>query len=62
MVSVVTNGAFKNENHSEKLIQLLEAQLAHANEQNKALSKKLNHVFKQIYFLNQQLLYLNQPL
>jgi uracil DNA glycosylase len=55
VVSVVTNGSFKNEDQSEKLIRLLEDQLAHANEQNKALSQKLDQALDQIEFLNQQL-------
>ena len=55
MVSVVTNGSFKNEDQSEKLIRLLEDQLAHANEQNIALSQKLDQALDQIEFLNQQL-------
>ena len=51
----MTNGSFKNEDQSEKLIRLLEDQLAHANEQNKALSQKLDQALDQIEFLNQQL-------
>ena len=54
-MSVVTNGSFKNEDQSEKLIRLLEDQLAHANEQNIALSQKLDQALDQIEFLNQQL-------
>ena len=45
-MSVVTNGSFKNEDQSEKLIRLLEDQLAHANEQNKALSQKLDQALQ----------------
>lgn len=53
MVSVVTSGSYKNEDQSEKLTQLLEKQLAHMNEQNKALTQKLDHALNQIDFLNQ---------
>ena len=61
-MSVVTNGSFKNEDQSEKLIRLLEEQLAHVNEQNKALSQKLDHALHQIEFLNQQLQQLTKHL
>jgi predicted RNase H-like nuclease (RuvC/YqgF family) len=61
-VSVVINGSFKNEDQSEKLIRLLEEQLAHANEQNKALSQKLDQALDQIEFLNQQLQHLTKLL
>lgn len=47
--------SLKTEDPSEKLIRLLEDQLAHVNEQNKALSKKLDQAMNQIEFLNQQL-------
>lgn len=53
MVSVVTSGSYKNEDQSEKLTQLLEKQLAYMNEQNKALTQKLDHALNQIDFLNQ---------
>lgn len=55
MVCVETNGSINNGDQSEKLIRLLEEQLAHVNEQNKALSQKLDHALHQIEFLNQQL-------
>ncbi|WP_309244864.1 transposase [Bacillus sp. WMMC1349] len=44
-----------NENHNEKLIQLLEAQLEHLKQQNKELSKKLDQSLKQNHALNEQL-------
>ena len=55
MVSVVTKDSHKNEDQSEKLTRLLKEQLAHVNEQNKALSQKLDQALNQIEFLNQQL-------
>lgn len=45
----------RNEDQSAKLNRLLEDQLAHVNEQNKALSQKLDQALNQIKFLNQQL-------
>ena len=51
----MTSGSFKNEDHSEKLIRMLEEQLSHVNEQNKALSQKLDQGLDQIEILNQQL-------
>ncbi|WP_236023225.1 hypothetical protein [Heyndrickxia sporothermodurans] len=51
----VTNVSSTNENQSEKLIRLLEDQLAHSNQQNKELSKKLDQSLKQIESLTQQL-------
>lgn len=54
-VSVVVKDSHKNEDQSEKLTRLLEEQLAHVNEQNKVLSKKLDQALNQIEFLNQQL-------
>ena len=47
--------SFKNEDQSEKLTRLLESQSAYVNEQNKALSQKLDHAVNQIEFLNQKL-------
>ena len=52
---VLTKASLKTEDPSEKLIRLLEDQLANVNEQNKALSKKLDQAMNQIEFLNQQL-------
>ena len=48
VVSVVISGSFKNEDQSEKLIRMLKEQLAHANEQNNALSQKLDQALDQI--------------
>lgn len=55
MVSVVATDFRRNEDQSAKLNRLLEDQLAHVNEQNKALSQKLDQALNQIKFLNQQL-------
>jgi len=55
VVSVVAKDYHKNEDQSAKVIRLLENRLAHVNEQNKALSQKLDHALHQIEFLNQQL-------
>ncbi len=56
----LTNGSIIDEDQSEKLIRLLEDPLAHVNEQNKALSQKLDCALTQIEFLNQQLQQLQQ--
>lgn len=58
----MTSGSFKNEDQSEKLTRLLENQLAHVNEQNKALSQKLDYALNQIEFLDRQLHQLTQLL
>ena len=62
MVNDVTNVSSTNENQSEKLIRLLEDQLAHSNQQNKELSKKLDRSLKQIESLTQQLQHLTKLL
>ena len=62
MVSVVAKDYHNHGDQSEKLIRLLEEQLAHVNEQNKALSQKLDHALHQIEFLNQQLQQLTKHL
>ena len=62
MVNDVTNVSSTNENQSEKLIRLLEDQLAHSNQQNKELSKKLDQSLKQIESLTQQLQHLTKLL
>ena len=49
------NGSFKNEDQSEKLIRLLEEQLAHANEKIKHYCKSWIKSWCQTEFLNQQL-------
>lgn len=51
-----------NENQYEKLIRLLEEQLAHSNQQNRDLSKKLDHSTKQIEALTEQLRHLTKLL
>ncbi|MFD2195326.1 IS66 family transposase, partial [Oceanobacillus bengalensis] len=48
--------------NNEKLIQLLEKQLAHSNEQNKNLSKKLDESSKQIEGLTEQIRHLTKLL
>ncbi|WP_218970599.1 hypothetical protein [Alkalihalobacterium alkalinitrilicum] len=60
MVNGVANVSSKNENQNEKLIRLLEEQLAHTNQQNQELSKKLDQSSKQIEALTQQLQTLNK--
>jgi hypothetical protein len=55
VVNHVANVSSTNENQSEKLIRLLEDQLAHSNQQNQELSKKLDQSLKQIESLTQQL-------
>ncbi|MGJ7920932.1 IS66 family transposase [Neobacillus sp. LXY-4] len=47
--------ASTNENQNEKLIRLLEEQLAHSNKQNQELSKKLDKALKQNEALSEQL-------
>jgi len=56
----VTSGSFKNEDQSEKLIRLLENQIAHVNEQNKALSQKLDRALDQIEFFQSAATAVNQ--
>ena len=58
----VANGSSTNENHYEKLIRILEDQLAHSNKQNKELSKKLDQTLKQNEALAEQLRQLNKLL
>jgi hypothetical protein len=53
---VLTKYSLKTKDQSDKLIHLLEEQLAHVNEQNKGLSQKLDYALNQIKFLSQQLL------
>ena len=49
MVKQVANGSSRNEIQSEKLIQLLEEQLAQALKQNEALSQQLQHLTKLLF-------------
>ena len=58
----VANASSTNENQYEKLIRLLEEQLAHSNQQNKDLSKKLDQSTKQIEALTEQLRHLTKLL
>lgn len=51
----VANVSSMNEKQSEKLIQLLEDQLVHSNQQNQELSKKLDQALKQNQALAEQL-------
>ncbi|WP_042761432.1 hypothetical protein, partial [Streptococcus sobrinus] len=51
----MVNASSNNENPTEKLIQLLEEQLAHSNQQNKDLTKKLDQSTKQIEALTEQI-------
>ena len=46
----------------ERLIQLLEKQLAHSNKQNKELTKKLDQSLKQIEALTEQVRQLTKAL
>ena len=58
----VTNVSSTSENQFEKLIRLLEEQLAHSNQQNQELSKKLDQSLKQNEALTQQLRHLTKLL
>ncbi|MBN6187788.1 IS66 family transposase [Aneurinibacillus sp. BA2021] len=58
----MVNASSNNENPSEKLIRLLEQQLAHSNQQNKDLSKKLDQSAKQIKALTDQVRHLTKLL
>lgn len=62
MVNDVANGSSINGNQYEKLIRLLEEQLAHTNQQNQELSKKLEQSLKQNEALAEQLRHLTKLL
>ena len=62
MVNDMVNGSSKNENLSDKLIRLLEEQLAQSNQQNQELSKKLDQTLKQNEALTEQLRHLTMLL
>ena len=47
----VANASSKNEKQTEKLIQLLEEQLAHSNQQNQELSKQIESLTQQVHHL-----------
>ena len=51
----VANASSSNENQSEKLIRLLEEQLAHSNKQNQELSKQIESLTQQIQHLTKLL-------
>jgi transposase len=55
VVNVVANASSNNENKDEKLIQLLEDQLAHSNQQNQELSKQIESLTQQIHHLTKLL-------
>lgn len=51
----VVNGSSTNENQSEKLIRLLEEQLAHTNQQNQELTKQIESLTQQLQHLTKLL-------
>ena len=55
MVNDVANASSTNENQYEKLIRLLEEQLAHSNQQNKELSKQIEALTDQVRHLTKLL-------
>ena len=55
VVNDVANASSTNENQNEKLIQLLEEQLAHSNQQNKELSKQIEALTEQVRHLTKLL-------
>jgi transposase len=55
VVNDVVNGSSTNENQSEKLIRLLEEQLAHSNQQNQKLSKQIESLTQQLQHLTKLL-------
>jgi transposase len=55
VVNVVVNGSSTNENQSEKLIRLLEEQLAHSNQQNQKLAKQIESLTQQLQHLTKLL-------
>ena len=54
-MNVVANASSNNENKDEKLIRLLEDQLAHSNQQNQELSKQIESLTQQIHHLTKLL-------
>jgi transposase len=62
VVNDVANVSSTNEHQNEKLIRLLEEQLAHMNQQNQELSKKLDQSLKQNEALTEQLRHLTKLL
>jgi hypothetical protein len=55
VVNDLVNGSSTNENQSEKLIRLLEEQLAHSNQQNQKLSKQIESLTQQLQHLTKLL-------
>ena len=55
MVNDVANVSSTNENQTEKLIRLLEEQLAHSNQQNQELSKQIEALTEQVRHLTKLL-------
>ncbi|MEK5391475.1 hypothetical protein NSQ59_14020 [Margalitia sp. FSL K6-0131] len=51
----MANAFYTNENQNEKLIRLLEEQLAHSNQQNKDLSKQIEALIDQVRHLTKLL-------
>ena len=51
----MANASSTNENQYEKLILLLEEQLAHSNQQNKELSKQIETLTDQVRYLTKLL-------
>lgn len=54
-MSLVVNASSNNQNQYEKLIRLLEEQLAHSNQQNEALSKQIESLTEQVRYLTKLL-------
>jgi transposase len=55
VVNDVANASYTNDNQYEKLIRLLEEQLAHSNQQNKDLSKQIEALTDQVRNLSKLL-------
>jgi transposase len=58
----VNNLSNASSNQNERFIQLLEQQLAHSNQQNNELTKKLDQSLKQIEALTEQVRQLTKAL
>jgi len=54
-VNDMANASSKNENQQDKIIRLLEEQLAHSNQQNKELSKQIEALTDQVRHLTKLL-------
>lgn len=55
VVNLLVNASSNNQNQNEKLIRLLEEQLAHSNQQNEALSKQIKSLTEQVRYLTKLL-------